>query len=240
MTPTRALHAPQTWVHMPMTRPYRLYTLVRSYVCSATQSARLQQSLTALHAWGQKWKVLFEPTKSQCMTISHHQPQRQLPSPVVGDQQVPHDHQLKLLGVLFDDRLSYRVHLRQVSLRANSSLGLLRKASKYLSIAGRITTYRGFVRPLLEYAPLAWMGVAPHICTKLIACNYLVQCREATHRRKLWKTFDSLHFYPDPGRLHTCCAAQQNSASAALSHTSNALKISNYLTALFDFKFDSN
>ena len=152
-----------------------LYTLVRSYVWSATQSASLQQSLTALHAWGQKWKVLFEPTKSQCMTISHHQPQRQLPSPVVGDQQVPHDHQLKLLGVLFDDRLSYRVHLRQVSLRANSSLGLLRKASKYLSTAGRIMTYRGFVRPLLEYAPLAWMGVAPHICTKLIAYNYLVQ-----------------------------------------------------------------
>ena len=88
-----------------------LYTIVRSNDCTATQSASLQQSLTALHAWGQKWKVQFEPTKSQCMTISRHQPQRQLPSPVFGDQQVPHDHQLKLLGVLFDDRLSYMAHL---------------------------------------------------------------------------------------------------------------------------------
>ena len=95
------------------------------------------------------------------MTISRHQPQRQLPSRVFGDQQVPHDHQLKLLGVLFDGRLSYRDHLRQVSLRANSRLGLLRRASKYLSTAGRIRTHRGFVRSLLEYAPLAWMGAAP-------------------------------------------------------------------------------
>ena len=138
-----------------------LYMLVRTDDCTATQSASLQQSLTALHAWGQKRKVQCEPTKSQCTTISRHQLQQQLPSPVFGDQQVPHDHQLKLLGVLFDDRLSYRAHLRQVSLRANSHLSLLRKASKNLSTAGRITTYHGFVRPLLEYAPLAWMGAAP-------------------------------------------------------------------------------
>ena len=138
-----------------------LYMIVRSKDCTATQSASLQQSLTALHVYGQKWKVQFEPTKSQCMSISRHQPQRQLPSPVFGDHQVRHDHQLKLLGVLFDDRLSYRAHLRQVSQRANSRLGLLCMASKYLSTAGRTTTYRGFVQPLLEYAPLTWMGAAP-------------------------------------------------------------------------------
>ena len=138
-----------------------LYTIVRCDDCTGTQSASLQQSLTALHAWGQKWKVQYEPTKSRCMTISRHQPQRQLPSIVFGDQQVPHDHQLKLLGVLFDDRLSCRAHLRQVSLRANFRRGLLCEASKYLSTAGWIMTYRGFVRLLLEYAPLAWMGAAP-------------------------------------------------------------------------------
>ena len=138
-----------------------LYTIARSKNCTAAQSASLQQSLTSLHACGQKWKVQFEPTKSQCVTIFRHQPQQQPPSPVVSDQQVPHDHQLKLLGVLFDDQLSYRAHLRQVSLRANSRLGSLCRTSKYLSTAGQIRTYRGFVRPLLEYAQLAWMGAAP-------------------------------------------------------------------------------
>ena len=52
-----------------------LYTIVRSNDCTATQSASLQHSLTALHAWGQKEKVPLEPTKSKCMTISRHQPQ---------------------------------------------------------------------------------------------------------------------------------------------------------------------
>ena len=56
--------------------------------------------------------------------------------------------------------ISYRAHLWQVSLRASSRLGLLRKASKYLCTYSRITTFHGFVRPLPMYAVLAWIGAA--------------------------------------------------------------------------------
>ena len=37
---------------------------------------------------------------------------------------------------------------------------LLRKASAVLDIPGRLTTYKGFVRPLMEYSPLVWSGAA--------------------------------------------------------------------------------
>ena len=130
------------------------------------------------------------------MIIARHQPQLQLPSPVVGDQQVPHDHQLKLLSVLFDDQLSYKAHLRQVSLRANSCQGLLREASKYLSTGGRIMAYCGFMRPLLEYVPLSWMGAALTHLHKLIAtfsahhrprCDFPKPCRHATALSFLYK-----------------------------------------------------
>ena len=36
----------------------------------------------------------------------------------------------------------------------------MRQASKYLDTAGKLATYRGFIRPLLEYAHLAWIGAA--------------------------------------------------------------------------------
>ena len=80
--------------------------------------------------------------------------------PVLGDLQLRHDQQLKLLCVLFDYRLSYNAHLRQMSLRANSRLCLLCKTSEYLSTGGWITTYLAFLRPLLEYTILVWMGAA--------------------------------------------------------------------------------
>ena len=45
-----------------------------------------------------------------------------------------------------------------LQLRANSRLHLLRRAAPILSPRHRETMYKGFVRPLLEYAPLVWMG----------------------------------------------------------------------------------
>ena len=64
----------------------------------------------------------------------------------------------------FDSKLSYRLHLRQVASRAKQRLGLLRKTAPLLSHAGRVTVYKGFGRPMMEYAPpppLAWMGSVP-------------------------------------------------------------------------------
>ena len=51
-------------------------------------------------------------------------------------------------------------HTRSVALRASQRLGFLRKAAPILDDHGRVTVYKGFVRPLLEYAPLAWSSAA--------------------------------------------------------------------------------
>ena len=48
-----------------------LYSLVRSAATINQQASSLQKSLDALHAWGQKWRVKFEPTKSQYLRISN-------------------------------------------------------------------------------------------------------------------------------------------------------------------------
>ena len=46
------------------------------------------------------------------------------------------------------------------ALRANSRLHLLRKCAPLLSPHGRATVYKAFVRPILEYCPLTWMGAS--------------------------------------------------------------------------------
>ena len=66
----------------------------------------------------------------------------------------------KLLGVTLDSQLSHRNHLRTIAIRARKRLGLLRKASPLLDSRSRATVYRGFVRPVMEYCPLVWMGAA--------------------------------------------------------------------------------
>ena len=74
---------------------------------------------------------------------------------------------LRLLGVTFDNTMNFGQHLRSVTLRATQRIGFLRKASPVLDPPGRLTAYKGFVRPLMEYCPLVWNGAAPSHLARL-------------------------------------------------------------------------
>lgn len=127
---------------------------------TATTTAHLQDGINALAHWGNNWAVTFEPSKSQAMVIAHHRQPWNFPQIVFDGIVVADEPSLKLLGVEFDSSLSYRKHIRQISARARQRLGLLKKASAILPPLHMEKAYKGFVRPLLEYCPLVWMGAA--------------------------------------------------------------------------------
>ena len=54
-----------------------------------------------------------------------------------------------------------------VALRATQRLGALRKAFHLLDVPGRIQAYNAFVRPVMEYCPIVWMGAAPSHLARL-------------------------------------------------------------------------
>ena len=78
---------------------------------------------------------------------------------------------MRLLGVLFDTRLTFGAHLDKVAARARQRLGFLRRVRHLLTPAGLATVYKAFVRPVLEYALIAWMGAAPSHLLKLDAVH---------------------------------------------------------------------
>ena len=120
----------------------------------------LQNALDALVNWGTSWRIAFEPAKSKAMTIENHRPAWDLPAVQFAGVPLNGESNLKLLGVTLDSQLSHRNHLRTIAIRARQRLGLLRKASPLLDSRSRATVYRGFVRPVMEYCPLVWMGAA--------------------------------------------------------------------------------
>ena len=122
--------------------------------------AALQQSLGQLHAWGRKWRIRFEPAKSQLLVLSKAPRQPLLPPITFGGTTIAVAEHLRLLGVTFDSKLSFHRHLQQVAARTKQRLGFLRRATRILDVHGRQDTYKGFIRPVLEYAPLVWMGAA--------------------------------------------------------------------------------
>ena len=63
--------------------------------------------------------------------------------------------------VLFDRQLSFRAQIGCLAVRGHQRLGFLRKAYRVLDSSCCTAVYNGFVRPVLEYAMLTWMSVAP-------------------------------------------------------------------------------
>ena len=103
---------------------------------------------------------MFEPTKSQAMTATLRRTGLDLPPLLFGGTLVPETTTITLLGVKVDAKLTFSDHLRSVATRARQRLGVLNRAAHILTPAGRTTVYKAFVRPVMEYAPLVWMGAA--------------------------------------------------------------------------------
>ena len=134
------------------------YQVLRTEAMILQSRSLLQAAVDAVFAWGAAWKICSEPSKSQALIIDHHRPAWTVPPICFGGTPVDEESEIKLLGVTFDTHLTFNSHIRLVALRANSRLHHLRRAAPILNPRHREAMYKGFVRPLLEYAPLVWMG----------------------------------------------------------------------------------
>ena len=90
----------------------------------------------------------------------HRPPWGGLPAIRFNGFDVPEADRIKLLGVVFDWQLRFTAHIRSTAQSANSRLHLLRKCAPLFSSHGRATAYKAFVRQILEYCPLVWMGAS--------------------------------------------------------------------------------
>ena len=100
-----------------------LYSLIQAITDINTSTESLQQSVQALEEWEKRWRITFEPTTSQCMSVSTQRAQWPIPDLTFDGTILQHSDSIKLLGVTSDTHLSYRNHLRAVALRANQRIG---------------------------------------------------------------------------------------------------------------------
>ena len=75
----------------------------------------------------------------------------QSPSLTIGGTVLKESDDIVILGVTFDSKMTFEIHLRSVSRAASQRLGILRKSWQVFhdrSLLGRC--FRGFVLPVLE------------------------------------------------------------------------------------------
>ena len=66
----------------------------------------------------------------------------------------------KFLGVMIDEKITWKAHINYISRKAAKTLGILNKARRYFQQPTLITLYYAFLYPLLLYCAITW-GNAP-------------------------------------------------------------------------------
>ena len=68
-----------------------------------------------------------------------------------------YEESYKDLGVIFDEKLTFRDHIHEKVHKAYAMLGIIKRNFKYISINNFILLYRSIVRSLLDYCVSVWV-----------------------------------------------------------------------------------
>ena len=117
----------------------------------------IQNDLSNLQSWSQTWKLLFNVQKCKVMHVGKKNPRTKyymgsadVTDPIsVGDEE-------KDLGVIFDNSLTFDVHIQKAISKANQMVGIIKRSFSYLDKEIFLKLYKAMVRPHLEYGNLIW------------------------------------------------------------------------------------
>ena len=139
-----------------------LYSSVNSPSNRGEVAASLNRDLARITSWCQLWGMKLNANKTHSMTISRS---RTLDPPhpclYISDEQIDEVSSLRLLGVIFDSKLTFEKHIRSLSSSIAQKTGLLRKCFKTFGRDSTvIKSFYAFILPHFEYCAPVWMSAA--------------------------------------------------------------------------------
>lgn len=127
----------------------------------------INQDLARLKAWGDDNNTTFEKTKMELVVISQkHTPLS--PAGIVFDgYELPAKSAIKIVGFTVDSKLRWGLMIDRLAKKARSRIEALARIRAYLDSNSMRLMYSSFIRPIMEYGCVAWMGAAPSHLSKL-------------------------------------------------------------------------
>jgi hypothetical protein len=127
----------------------------------------INADLDALVRWGDDNKTLFEPSKTVMMVVSR----KRLPFDPTGINMlgtaIKHVSEMKLVGFMFDEKLTWGPMIDLLVRKARVRIGALYRMSRMLDCDNIRTMYVAFIRSVLEFGSVQYMGAAATHLAKL-------------------------------------------------------------------------
>jgi hypothetical protein len=118
---------------------------------------KLQRGLTAVGSWCQRWNIKINEGKTQAIYFSKRcrMPGDDLQ---LNGRNIPFVNSIKYVGVIFDRRMTWRLHIEKTAAKALGTYirtySIFKKTS--LSENIKLIVYRALIRSIMTYASPAW------------------------------------------------------------------------------------
>jgi hypothetical protein len=143
-----------------------LLAVVRRPADRALVEASLLRDLRAIQCWCSDWGMMLNPKKTKSLVVSRSRTSMPPHSPLVFDGVVVEEVSvLKILGVLFDAKLTFEEHIRRLVSECSRKIGMLRMARRMFDDVNIVRRcFFAFILPVLEYCSPVWgSSAASHL-----------------------------------------------------------------------------
>jgi hypothetical protein len=132
----------------------------------------INQDLSNLVLWGLDNKTTFEPDKTFGVFYSRRKGANRFDDShlldlEMEDCQVEFKPEVKITGFVFDDKLSWGSMIDVLAAKARKRLGAVNRLKRYLDSDNLKTMYTMFVRSIMEYGGILFMGASDSHLAKL-------------------------------------------------------------------------
>ena len=124
-----------------------------------TTQQLLQTTLLNLHSWSYRTGLRFSPSKSKCILFSRLRNPTQDLELVMDNHRIPTVTNVRILGLHFDRRLNWIVHLKMLKAECMRCLNFLKVLSAKSWGADSnilLRTYKTIIRPKLDYGSIIY------------------------------------------------------------------------------------
>ena len=122
-------------------------------------AAVLSNDLLKIQQWAFQWKMSFnpDPTKqAQEVIFSRKNNKPYHPNLVFNQANVHRTHYQKHLGLILDEKLDFKEHVKVLIDKASKGVSVIRKLRYQIPRHSLLTFYKSFVRSILEYADVIY------------------------------------------------------------------------------------
>ena len=131
--------------------------------------------MARLHAWGVDNNTAFEKSKMEMVLISQKHI-RFDPTGICFDGfNIPLLPHIKLMGFTVDSRLRWGPMIHRIAKKARSRIGALQRIGHHLDSRNMELMYISFIRSIMEFGSVAWMGAAQSHPDKLDCVQHSAQ-----------------------------------------------------------------